>query len=176
MRHIYEYSIFERKQSGILYHFTTPSGVMGILKEDRMRSELGHISFTRNPDLRSWYEQYDSYVRITFDGTAMSDRFRIQPHLYKPKRFEPIQDTELFGDEPELSYPDRLNLFKDEREETIMRPEISGVCKYIVQIDILKQYRQGNYERLRDSISKLTDKPVELVDRFRPAEKIYMAA
>ena len=175
MIHIKDYELFEKKMVGIIYHFTTPSAAMDILREDMMHSQLGHISFTRNPDLKHWYEEYDSYVRLAFNGSDMSDKFKIEPHLYKPHKFDPLQDIELFRDEmPKLTYKERLELFKDEREETIKKSEIYGVKKYLVQIDILSQYRTGNYEKIKNSLSELTNVPVNIVDKFKTVRGLHV--
>jgi hypothetical protein len=175
MIHIKDYELFEKKMVGIIYHFTTPAAALDILRQDMMQSQLGHISFTRNPDLKSWYEDYDSYVRFAFNGSDMSDKFKIEPHLYKPPKFDPLQDIELFKDEmPKMSYKERLQLFKDEREETIKKPEIFGIKKYMIQIDILSQYRTGSYEKIKNSLSELTEVPVNIVDKFKPIKGLYV--
>ena len=56
----------ERKQAGVLYHFTDIDALDKILNENVLRSKYPYISFTRN----SLFVTDDTYfnVRIVFDG------------------------------------------------------------------------------------------------------------
>ena len=75
---ITEYKIFESKQVGILYHWTKLSALENILKDDRMWSSMGYISFSRNKNLN--FE--NKPVLIIFDGNSMSNKFKFEPHIY----------------------------------------------------------------------------------------------
>lgn len=94
--------LFERKQVGILYHFTSLQDAWGILhdKEIKINPDAGGIttgyggfvvtqpregiSFTRNHNLKAtataggsgkeWGE-----VRLAFDGDKISDHYKIEP-------------------------------------------------------------------------------------------------
>ena len=53
MKHISTYQLFEKKSVGMIYHFTEPKNLIKIVDEDRLHSGHGHISFTRNFDLKN---------------------------------------------------------------------------------------------------------------------------
>ena len=114
--------IFEAKQVGIIYHFTSIEALYRILETNKMKSNLGHISFSRNA--RLGYMNAD--VRIVFDGNKMSNKFKFQPYMHGNPFYDddPVQLRKMYG---------------DEWEETIMKSSISGVLKYVKKIDILDE-------------------------------------
>ena len=125
--------IFEAKQVGIIYHFTSIEALYRILETNKMKSNLGHISFSRNA--RLGYMNAD--VRIVFDGNKMSNKFKFQPYMHGNPFYDddPVQLRKMYG---------------DEREETIKKSSISGILKYVKQVDIrdyIKDYKR-DMERL----------------------------
>ncbi len=115
-------NLLEAKQVGIIYHFTSMNSLFRILSTNKMKSNLGHISFTRN--YRLGYDNAE--VRIVFDGNKMSNKFKFQPYMHGNPFYDddPVQLRKMYG---------------DEWEETIMKSSISGVLKYVKKIDILDE-------------------------------------
>ena len=162
-------NISDKKAVGIVYHFTTPKNLIKILEEDRMASGHKHISFTRSFDLKNWYEDYGAYCRITFDGSGLSDRFRIEPYL-----FDPVKDP-LFGGGSPATYKDRRIMYGIEREERIKAEEITGMCKYIIQVDILNTQVKYDSKNNIEALEKLGSEPFvsmgipfNYVNKFEP--------
>jgi len=115
-------SLLEAKQVGIIYHFTSMHSLFRILDTNKMKSNLGHISFSRN--YRLGYNDTD--VRIVFDGNKMSNKFKFQPFMH---------GNPFYDDDPEKL----RKMYGDEREETIKKSSISGILKYVIKIDILDE-------------------------------------
>ena len=127
MKHLqlFESFITERKNLGLIYHFTSMSGLEGILKEDTLTSvAFDYLSFTRNSRLN--FSDYG--IRITFDGDRMSDRFHFEPYLYDGKNWDRTIN---------LSPDKRRDLYGEEREERILKKEIKNIVKYIERVDVL---------------------------------------
>ena len=122
----------ERKQLGIIYHFTTFDNLIGILKSNSLISGYHYISFTRNRLFDDG--KFDLNVRIVFDGDRLSDKYKIEPFLYDDK----------FKDEHGIPR------FKKEAEERIISGieksydggiypyELKNIKKYIIRIDIIE--------------------------------------
>lgn len=79
--------INERKNVGIIYHFTSYKGMVSILNDGlKLENKFGdpkddanrYISFTR--DRRMVSDSVFRQVRITVDGTMLSDRYQIRPY------------------------------------------------------------------------------------------------
>lgn len=163
MRHLDTYQLFEKKQTGVIYHFTKPKNLLNIIEDDSMRSGHGHISFSRNFNLKSWYEDFGAICRIAFNGSDMSDRFKIEPYM-----FDPSKDI-LFGGGSEASTEERRKRYRQEMEERIKADEITGISKYIVQIDILDSDDINN--KTKEEIESLdVGFPINFVKRFEPVK------
>jgi len=135
---LFEEFINERKQVGNLYHYTSMSGLEGILDEDRMKSfNYPFISFTRD---KNW-NGFDYKIRITLDGTLLSDKYKIQPYC-----------------DP------RARRYDAECEEIITIDEILNIRKYIKLIEIEK-YKINAYTskffKYWVTFNKLTDKIIK---------------
>lgn len=123
----------EAKQVGVLYHYTTYTAAVTILKEGKLKSNLEgpnrgtldaptySISFTRD---KTFHEsdrhlQKPLHCRFVFDGDKMSDRFKIQPYA-QTNDFK--KGTASF-----------------EAEETIQsnKPIVIPIQNYLIRIDVL---------------------------------------
>lgn len=140
MKHIktFESFLFEFKQVGPLYHFTTFDSLEGILEEDRMEPSAmyDYISFTRNPLLHL----HRRNVRIDFDGDEMSNKFHIEPFLYDPEKDPNFYDPE------HVDYKQRRELYGEEREERVKTKEIKGIKKFITSIEIIRG-KENDFEK-----------------------------
>jgi len=113
------YKIFEAKQVGVLYHWTKLSALENILKDDRMWSSMGYISFSRNKRLN-----FDNKpVLIIFDGNSMSNKFKFQSHMY-------MNDLRYKHEAEEKIECDHKTEF-DSFDDCIL-----GIKKYIIKIII----------------------------------------
>lgn len=164
--------INDKKSVGVIYHFTEPEHLIGILKEDRMHSGHGHISFSRNFDLKSWYEDYGAVCRIAFNGSDMSNKFKFEPYL-----FDPVTDK-LFGGGPAniewnrmvaVSAELRRKRYGQEMEERIIGEEIQGINKYIIQVDILDTWR-GFKKIDKKAMALNLPFPINVVEKFTPVK------
>lgn len=163
MNNLVTYELFEKKMVGVIYHFTPFRGLLKILKEDRMASGHGHISFTRNHHLHKWVDDYMANCRIAFNGSDMSDRFRIGPYLFDPAR------DQLFGGGPEMDIETRRKEYDEESEERIVGEEILDVKKDIIQVDILvTDYTDVEEWKQRIEEAGITDVEINFVDNLRP--------
>lgn len=173
MRHIKTYKLFEKKQTGLIYHFTDPTNLVDILKDDRMVSAHGDISFTRNFDLKDLSMAPWGICRIAFNGSNLTDKFHVEPYL-----FDPEKDPIFGGGQNPASFEERKKRYGHEREERIIGSEIKGIKKYIVQIDILKidehdpLLMRRNIQKNREAIDTIKrdfgDIRLNFVDKFTP--------
>lgn len=169
MRYLEKFELFERKNVGVIYHYTKPKYLKMILEEDQMMSGHGYISFSRNYDLKEWHDTYLAYCRISFDGNSMSDKFRIVPHL-----FNPVTDN-IYNSFIEMDYMERRRAYGEEREERIMGESITGIKRFIIQVDIMSgKLNDDPYsKKIVDEITKSNPEvSVNIVDKFKPVKPI----
>ncbi len=155
---IKEIKIKESKQVGLLYHFTSLGSLASILSSDFMvrDGEYGHddgdfISFTRDKNflkLKRHITANRPYVRITFDGNKLSDKYKFTPHQYDSIYG---RDNEDIGDEQEerLHLPNSLKL--------------NNIHKYINNIVIYDDAFIKKYD-VRDFINYLKTKSIDNFD------------
>jgi len=123
----------EAKQVGILYHYTTFTAAVNILKSGRLKSNLEganrgtltnpiySISFTRDKVFHKSdrYLQKPLHCRFVFDGDKMSDKFKIQPYAQSNDFKKGTADFEA--------------------EETIQsnNPIVVPIQNYLIRVDVL---------------------------------------
>jgi hypothetical protein len=127
----------EAKQVGTIYHFTTLGGLQSILESDVLRAQRDYISFTRNKSYYPW----STTVKISVDGDKLSNHYKIEPY----------HDSE------------KLISGSDEAEERVMKKQIQGISKYVINIEIntrkFKEFdkslwKQGYYEFIQNTNKK----------------------
>jgi len=121
-----KFKLFEAKQVGLLYHWTSLRSLINILENDEMISRQlkclrnhtedttawgDYISFSRNKKLN----YHKKSVLIIFDGNKLSNKYKFEHHL--------------FMEDPQ---------FKEEAEERIKISKITNIKKYILGIQIKK--------------------------------------
>lgn len=175
---ITNFQIFEGKQVGVLYHFTSIYYLLKILDVRNPYLKRGweriYLSCTRNYDMKSRELKLEKQCcRITLDGNKLSQKYKIEPAL------DPL-------------YPDR-----EEREERIFLGKSLDpieLKKYVIRIDILNEpptdeapeainsytfepnqylHREEDirrwYEMFKDKIKNLNiDIPIFFVDKMKP--------
>jgi len=78
--------LFEGKVPQVLYHFTTPRGLIGILQSNKLKSHpsFKQVSFTEDPDLWAFQEFPDSDqeigVRLAFLSRKLPE---LEPFIYQ---------------------------------------------------------------------------------------------
>lgn len=143
------YRINERKNIGIVYHFTDYSNLISILTQDMMSlssyeyeggSEEHFFSTTRDKNFSSnniWSYQKDLNAGIKIDGNKLSDILKVSPFNYWGK--EDSKEDGFYQDNVDIYSRDK----KDEREERFYVPEryivtrgnsefFKGINKYII--------------------------------------------
>lgn len=145
----------EAKQVGLLYHYTSKSGLESILDIDELYASseryLGHelhfISFTRNKNFHKKGANFNVKIdyRITIDGDKLSNKYKIQPFTYQPGW--DYEDNWEFDWLEDASESDRRDFFNatgkyDEQEERInfgnRNSSIEDIKKYILAVDKVK--------------------------------------
>lgn len=160
----------ERKNVGVIYHFTSYEGMIAIINDNmKLKNMFGevndkyrYISFTRDKRLVS--DTIYNDVRITVDGTKLSDKYQIRPYadtssgygrtkhdekeeraLVKPKDgFVDIYNSLMVIDIK--SFKTRMD-YDDEFEDEKAPP---SYLKYMELIDTIKK----------------TNLPYKIVDKF----------
>lgn len=104
--------IRERKQVGIIYHYTSLVSLLKILKTGTLKAGAeGTISTTRNKNGKDMIFGLESnQCCLVLDGNTLSDTYKIKP------------------------YRDIINSYEDEQEERIFTSEIKNIDKYIIKI------------------------------------------
>ena len=134
--------LLEAKQVGILYHYTSYNSAEGILKDGKLKSDVGgalgslddpyySISFTRDKNFHKVARQL-TYVgnnipcRFTFDGDSMSNTYAFNP--YAQKGFEKGKR-------------------RYESEERIVSKKVFDVPldKYAISFDLIIEYEDQKY-------------------------------
>lgn len=138
MKHILSFNLFESKQVGILYHYTSFINIYKILSKNILKAsskwdDVPVICCTRNQ-----YFHFDSgYTvntqgRLVLDGNMLSHRYKIYPYA---------QDTESdFEDGMEFKNswkgdPRKIGRGLIEWEERIIG-DIKNIDKYILEVNI----------------------------------------
>jgi hypothetical protein len=145
----------ESKQVGLLYHYTSKTGLENILKTNKLNTseefyrghQLNYISFTRNKNFhkRNTTWQVKTDYRITLDGDKLSNKYKIKPFAYMPGwNYENSWEYDWLENEPENVVRDFLIKLADydEQEERIyfknIDDGIDNISKYIISIDNIK--------------------------------------
>lgn len=139
----------ERKQAGILYHYTRNLAYLQKMLRFNLLKPMnyGYVSFTRNQS----FVFYESWIRLVIDGDKLSDNYKLQPFQFNPS----------------LYAKNGPNHFEDEFEERIKftnRYEHDNTCcvsnlkKYLLRVEILDkpadEYEEGETNR-QEYVTKL---------------------
>lgn len=126
--------LLERKQRGLLYHYTDLLGAHEILFSNSIgkMGYDGHVStsFTRDKLFHTMSRTVWTIMRFTIDGDALSDRYKIEPFNDFPTGKLDVMQAH------ELKRRDTLAFVEaEEVVEKIIRP----VRPLIVAVDIIPQ-------------------------------------
>lgn len=141
--------IFEKKQVGTIYHFTSLQNLCKIIDDDfvlKSSSETGGVLNSIEPiNYISFSRKYDfgARVRITIDGDKLSERYKI----------EPFQDI--------AAEVNRTNI--PEAEERIVTNRIN-IKNYINSIEIHKDVVYGLTRDIK--LHRQLTTPIELKSEF----------
>lgn len=142
--------IFEGKQVGKIYHYTTPGNWEKIKESNTLQAgdplgdytttpprklhppdlaDQASISFTRNKNLHStdyWYDlglvitSVKDMIRLTLDGDKLSQNYKLKPFRYAFTR-------------PRI-HPGAV---ADEYETRALTPKITDLNKYLIAVDLV---------------------------------------
>jgi ferritin len=120
----------ESKSVGTLYHYTSFENLLSILEKDSLYpGPSGGVSFTRDKNLHRKAVYFGPHnpvdVRISFNGSLLSDKYRIKPYAY---------------------HSIDVNV-GDEAEEVIYNT-IQPVSKYLIGIEIIRSFDELTSKRL----------------------------
>lgn len=146
----------ESKQIGIIYHYTTISNCVNILKDKQIKDvkyNRGYISFTRNGAYKINDLKF-GMLRLVIDGNVLSNKYKIVP------------------DSQASSYGNRAG-FKDHKnkqsEERIYSKSVD-ISKSLICIDVIKDYSNDDMSKQeKEFIQSITT--LNFVDSFVPFKK-----
>ena len=171
-------SFQEAKQVGIIYHFTNYD-IKGILRTDSMGAgirpgahlngeEFYTVSFTRDYALKHFEGNNLLWgpCRIALDGNKLSENYKMMPY----NDFWKFVDQERFKQITNYK-PQKHTNFNQSEVVAVFKTRdrfsaIKNIHKYIIQIDILDDYRSMYEDELKE-INKFNIK-INFVDKFRP--------
>lgn len=160
--------INERKQVGIIYHFTGGrmknyidrfnelyEKINDMITNGFKTYEYNYISFTRNFNLKTPSNKYSwGFIRFTIDGTKLSDNYKVEPYV----------DAES-----------NITRASGEAEERVIvgTNKYLHINKYIISIDLLVE--DGRYlDDVIDVVYKLKKKhgniKFNVVSKFLPSK------
>lgn len=166
----YLYTLTERKNVGLLYHFTSMNALYKILglgirfgKDDA--NDKPFISTTRNKSL------FWKRVRITLDGNSISDHFLVRPYHFANtehgKEHRHVYDGEEYFYNYYRQYEERIYPTRNEKYLS---------CKYIVKIEISlsEDFEDHDYEDNDFDAEALKAQILELTEEY-PQYNILIA-
>lgn len=150
----------ESKQVGVIYHFTFIENLSLIIESNCLKSynvpligiQLPTISLTRDKLL---YKKPKTGigvdVRISLDGTKLSEKYKIEPHNYF--------NTPQLPSRPKAT----------ESEERISSPIIKDLDKYVILYEILpynrKKITEEQYISYVNEIKNLNNFKVKIIEK-----------
>jgi len=129
--------LYEAKQVGILYHYTSLESLVQITNSNMLR-QMGYdgVSLTRDKNFHKWdRESIPSECRFIIDGDKLSHNFKIEPFNYY------ANDKDAFNNERPYNHTP----YYDEQEEVVKRP-IKPLNKYVIQLQIFEKVLNEYYD------------------------------
>lgn len=148
----------ERKQVGLLYHWTNSKGALGILKDNGFRSSLyglsgqgdDYVSMTRSKTFK--FTKPFMRWRFVVDGERVSDHFKIVPK----------QDF-MFTRNPIGGMGD------SEYEERIMLPPgklLGPIKRYVIELEWWGDMPLDQEDDMAPQFGELTGQVLDVADRI----------
>lgn len=130
----------ERKQRGVLYHYTSLSGLVSVLTDNIIKPRIKNapISLTRDQNFHKVFRAgVETNVRLALDGDKITDQYAVRPYTdFKDSKVN-VADKKLSSD---LSYVEC---------EEIIREPLLDVRKYLLAIDFNEDsFRPRTFRRL----------------------------
>lgn len=147
----FESFLYEAKQVGTVYHYTTILALLKILDDDvlgdKSLGKYARVSLTRDKNFQKRTRIIPAECRITIDGNKLSNRYKVQPYQWNASHFSGKAATK--GGEIE-----------DQMEEEV-QGYITGITNYIQKIDLfeLELDPLPFDEDFTEEASKILDKP-----------------
>ena len=169
MNHLIPQLLFERKQVGLIYHYTLLERCEKIVQSGHLLAatvgdgldphEIPAISFTRDKWLHKSYPRISGTdARMTFDGDVVSDEVRLTPYNYNYVR---VDNKTLV----------QARNFRDESEERTLAPKVS--LRGLIAIEIVRQiWNTESFEKRIQAIKELVGPTVAVTLRDEDAGKV----
>jgi len=135
MKYIQSYKLYESKNVGILYHFTSIENLIEIINSNEMIGN-GSISFTRDKNFldTTGAESIGSdstECRIVVDGDKLSNKYKIRPYnFFSNISTRPNRETGLSIDGEDF-------IAGPESEEVVLTDRIENIKDYIIRVDFI---------------------------------------
>lgn len=138
-----EFLLEMAKNYTTLYHFTIPTKLSGIFKEQKLKAgKEGYVSFTRDyrlTDDDNYFNSGEYIIRLSFDGKGISENIKIQP--IRDKHFPDEREEGTLKEVP-LKYLKQIDVLIDTRvfpEESIRSLEVA-LKKFKVPFNFVKKW------------------------------------
>lgn len=123
MKFMKSFQLFEAKQLGNLYHFTTIRHLLEILDSDKIQGnedpKYSEISLTRDKNFYKRTRVIPTECYLKLDGDKLSDKYKIRPYQWHPSHFSKTYSKDI--------------KVEDQMEESV-RGIIQPASKYIMDI------------------------------------------
>jgi len=158
--------LFEAKQVGVIYHYTTIDNLFSIMKRNYLSSgkfeDDNSISFTRDKLFANTPRtNIGTDVRLVIDGNKLSSKYKIEPYQFTGS----VKTNIDFG---EFDFPS-MTWVGDEQEERLYLPKNKSVLDN-VKDSIIKIEFPKKWDSLKFVLSKIT--PFET--QYDGGKKLYM--
>jgi hypothetical protein len=136
MKYISSYKLFEAKNVGILYHFTSIDNLIEIIETNKM---IGgdSISFTRDKNFINTTGAASigepAECRIVIDGDKLSNRYKIRPYNFFSNEYDVTRPNRETG----LVINDKDFIAGSESEEVVLSSVIENIKDYIIRVDFI---------------------------------------
>jgi len=128
MKQIIPLPLYERKQVGTLYHYTSILSLLKILDSNILGDEsLGkhaRVSLTRDKNFHKRTKIVPTECKIYIDGEKLSDNYKITPYQWNASHFSGGKAT-------------KNGIIEDQMEEEV-QGYVKGVIDYIQKIEIFE--------------------------------------
>ena len=184
---ITDFKLFERKQIGTIYHFTSLVNLYYILQDDYLESirdidddiknrypskknkyAITTFSFTRNKNLTKDIEQgqIDTLLttRIDLDGDKMSDKYKFNPYNWQNERDKREEYTKSSSEAEEMIISDSSYL--KEINQYITKVVVPPLDYFDIEIEYYVDAEDYIFQKLSNLVEYSLDFTEEEVENF----------
>ena len=154
----------ERKQIGLLYHFTNFASLIGMIDSNfRLSSKIQpYVSFTRNKRMVS--NSISQNVRLTINGDLLTDKYKITPYADLRGGYGRTTSDESEERISLKSYPDGVDI-----SNVLLKIELNNPLSEPDDMDDEDSFGPPMLSHFQEVIKHLKSKniPFTIVDSFK---------